>query len=235
MSIHELSAPEDRDRSRELNGKVLRGELDSFVHEKRYLKKDGALVWVRVTVSAIRDASGTVRRTVGTVEDITQRKRVEEDLNRERALLQGVFENIPVLPVLWDQRLKRFTPDAEYRAEVTAFMRALQPEFRGWFGTTKRGNRVPIEWAKVRLRSASGGSGASPGSRAPSRESLQRWAMRRIRELESETHRRRRPGHSPADRAPSRCWASEARAPIVSSLRVTAREQRLGAQQARRP
>ncbi len=75
--IDALTAPGDRERSRELNGRLNRGELDLFDYEKRYLRKDGTPVWVHVTVSAIRDAAGVVQRAVGTVEDISARKRAE--------------------------------------------------------------------------------------------------------------------------------------------------------------
>jgi PAS domain S-box-containing protein len=85
-SIHELTAPEDRARSEDLNGRLLRGELDRFGYEKRYLQRDGRRLWVHVTVSALRDAEGRVVRGVGTIEDITERRRTDEALREALAL-----------------------------------------------------------------------------------------------------------------------------------------------------
>jgi PAS domain S-box-containing protein len=81
MSVHELTAPEDRARSDDMNAR-LRGPEDVIAYEKRYLKADGAPVWVHVTVSAVRDASGSFVRGIGTVEDIGARKAVEAERER---------------------------------------------------------------------------------------------------------------------------------------------------------
>ena len=109
--------------------------------------------------------------------DITERAQNEAALLRHRELLQRVFEKIPVLLVMWDPRLRRFTlnrmaeevlglstneanerdlmsaiyPSAEYRAEAAAFMQSLQPGFREWIGRSKTGEDVPVAWANIRL------------------------------------------------------------------------------------
>src|SRR5208283_5514710 len=50
--------------------------------EKRYIRKDSSLVWVSVNMTVIRDADGQPLRTIATIEDITERKRAEEDIKR---------------------------------------------------------------------------------------------------------------------------------------------------------
>jgi PAS domain S-box-containing protein len=109
--------------------------------------------------------------------DIAERAQNEEALLRHRELLQRVFEEIPVLLVMWEPRFGRFTlnrhaeevlglstaeanavdfmsavyPRAEYRAEASAFMQSLQPGFREWMSRSKGGEDVPIAWANIRL------------------------------------------------------------------------------------
>jgi PAS domain S-box-containing protein len=109
--------------------------------------------------------------------DITERKQAEKSLARQRELLQRVFDNIPVLLVMWEPALHRFTlnrraetvlgwttadanegdfmskvyPDPAYRAEVTAFMQSLSAGFQEFYTISKNGERIPIEWANVRL------------------------------------------------------------------------------------
>lgn len=83
-TLHELTAPEDRERSIHFNERIQQGGPAIDDYEKRYLRKDGSRIWVHVTVSFIRDADGRFVRAVGTVEDISTRKRVEEE--RERLL-----------------------------------------------------------------------------------------------------------------------------------------------------
>jgi len=80
MTVHELTAPQDRAESDVLNARLLSGEIDLFDYEKRYLRRDGSPIWVHLTVSAVRDAAGKVVRAIGTVEDISARKKAEEKL-----------------------------------------------------------------------------------------------------------------------------------------------------------
>ena len=58
---------------------MLRGENQPYTMEKRYVRKDGSPVWVNLTVSLVREASGEPRYFIAVVEDISERKRVEEE------------------------------------------------------------------------------------------------------------------------------------------------------------
>jgi PAS domain S-box-containing protein len=82
MNVHELTAPEDRARSDELNAQLQEGRLDRIDYEKRYLKRDGSSLWVHVTASTVRDPAGGTPRIIGTIEDISERRRAEEALRR---------------------------------------------------------------------------------------------------------------------------------------------------------
>src|SRR5262249_35992155 len=54
------------------------GTIKSYTAEKRSLRKDGGIVWIRRTVSCVRKEDGSVDYFVGVVEDISERKRAEE-------------------------------------------------------------------------------------------------------------------------------------------------------------
>lgn len=95
-SVTEITAPADRALSEEMNGRLHRGELDMFNYEKRYLRRDGSTLWVHVTVSAIRDINGKHVNSVGTVEDISQRKRYEQSLMESEQRLKGIFDNAAI-------------------------------------------------------------------------------------------------------------------------------------------
>lgn len=56
------------------------GELDAFSMDKRYYRKDGSIVWVNITVAPIRKADGTFDYHSTIVQDITERRQVEEAL-----------------------------------------------------------------------------------------------------------------------------------------------------------
>jgi PAS domain S-box-containing protein len=65
--------------------------------------RDGTTIFVRESARAIRDSSGKVLYYEGTVEDITERKRAEEELRESRQLLKLVLDSIPVR-VFWKDR-----------------------------------------------------------------------------------------------------------------------------------
>lgn len=71
-TVSEITAPEDRSLSEEMNRKLKLGELDIFNYEKRYNRKDGSPIWVHVTVSAVRNSGGEHVYSIGTFEDISQ-------------------------------------------------------------------------------------------------------------------------------------------------------------------
>ena len=66
---------------------LLAGERDRYATDKRYVRKDGTLIWVHLTVSLVRDAAGVPQYFVSVIEDISARKQAErerEDAERER-------------------------------------------------------------------------------------------------------------------------------------------------------
>lgn len=92
MHAQEISHPEDAAHNEALRDEMRAGGRESYNLTKRYTAKDGRVVWGRLTVTAIRDtdADGSdMRFTVTVVEDVTERKRLEDHMR----LAATVFEN----------------------------------------------------------------------------------------------------------------------------------------------
>lgn len=81
--IAELSHPEDVAIDEEMNRRLLAGEIERYQREKRYVRQDGGVTWIRSTVSVARDDDGEPWFLVGMVEDITDRKLLEEELTHQ--------------------------------------------------------------------------------------------------------------------------------------------------------
>src|SRR5947209_12140853 len=62
--------------------RVLRGESSAYRMEKRYLRRDGSIVWVMLSVSLVRGQDDAPLYFVSQVEDISERKRQEAELER---------------------------------------------------------------------------------------------------------------------------------------------------------
>ena len=91
MTISDITHPEDRDRSWTEYQRVVRGEAPDFKLEKRYIRKDGMIVWVNINTTVIRDVDGRPLRTVGIIEDISSRKEAEEKLKQSEKNFRKVF------------------------------------------------------------------------------------------------------------------------------------------------
>ena len=70
--------PEDVDPDREAFRKQVAGELEFYSVEKRFLRRDGRVIWLSVRSSPVRDAKGTLLYLVRVVQDITERKAGEQ-------------------------------------------------------------------------------------------------------------------------------------------------------------
>jgi PAS domain S-box-containing protein len=69
---------------------LLSGEIDSYSMEKRYLRKDGSVVWINLTAALVRHADGRPDYFISVVEDIQRRKEAEAALlARESALREA--------------------------------------------------------------------------------------------------------------------------------------------------
>ncbi len=83
-TTRDLTHPDDREADWRKFSRMLRGEDAVYSTDKRYVRKDGSVVWVNVTAALIRDGEGQPVRTIGVVQDLTDRKRLEDQL-REQA------------------------------------------------------------------------------------------------------------------------------------------------------
>jgi PAS domain S-box-containing protein len=89
-SIRELTHAADFHSNDELLRDLWDGRINSYTLEKRYVKRDGADLWVRVTAAMVRTPDGLPVCTVGFLEDISARKKMQEEFERvQKALMDA--------------------------------------------------------------------------------------------------------------------------------------------------
>ncbi|MGE5610262.1 MAG: PAS domain S-box protein [Bacillota bacterium] len=88
LNILDLTYPQDLDQTREDFCAVAEGRVTQVRMEKRYVRKDGSIVWARRTASVVRDPGGKVRYHITMLEDISDRKWAEEASARRRKQLE---------------------------------------------------------------------------------------------------------------------------------------------------
>jgi PAS domain S-box-containing protein len=78
--------PRDVAKMRDLTGRLLRGEIDNFRQEGRYLNTRGEPVWTHVTATMITSSDGSQKYALQMVENITEQTRIEEKLRESERL-----------------------------------------------------------------------------------------------------------------------------------------------------
>ncbi len=80
MAMADITHPDDLAESYERRRTLLADDTHFFQMEKRYLHKDGRVLWGLTNVSLVRDARGRPQFYVGQIQDITERKRAEQEI-----------------------------------------------------------------------------------------------------------------------------------------------------------
>jgi len=92
-TFQDITHPEDLDADLENVRRLLAGEIRTYQMEKRYIHKRGHLVPASLSVSLVRDGQGRPRYFISQIEDITERKQVEESLANSHSLLKATIES----------------------------------------------------------------------------------------------------------------------------------------------
>src|ERR687897_558240 len=134
-TFQDITHPDDLEGDLEQMRRLLLGELQTYTMEKRYLRKGGPEVWVNLTVSLVRDASGDPAYFIAVVEDISERKKTEEErdllLVREqlaRAEAVAARRRLTLLAAA-DPAL---SASLDYRETLEGITRLLVPELADW-------------------------------------------------------------------------------------------------------
>jgi PAS domain S-box-containing protein len=96
LTFNDVTHSEDREIGSSMVSRVLSGEMDRFSIEKRYIHKDRHTVWGLVSSSLIRDSKNKPEYFVTHVQDITERKQIENQFANALGYIQTIFENSPI-------------------------------------------------------------------------------------------------------------------------------------------
>lgn len=122
----DLTAPEGQLESEQARRAMLDGTQKSYTAEKRYLRRDGGLIWVNIIVTPVRDASGEAKYFMTVIGDITERKELETRFLRAQrlesigTLAGGIAHDLNniLAPIMMGVELLRATPSADLNRQV---------------------------------------------------------------------------------------------------------------------
>jgi two-component system, cell cycle sensor histidine kinase and response regulator CckA len=144
MPFQEFTHPDDCARDINNYQQLMQGTLDDYQLEKRYLRKDGQVVWTRISVSAARHAAGRADFAINMVEDITERRNLEakfieaQKMEVVGQLAGGVahdFNNIlAVIMGYSDLTMQKLTSNAE----LTGYLETIRSAAERAAGLTRQ-------------------------------------------------------------------------------------------------
>lgn len=92
MDFHRITHPDDLALDLDHLCRLRSGEVDSYRIDKRYIRKDGRVIWTQLDVATIDDTGGQPVGFVAQIQDVTARKRAERGLEDVIRLLAGTLE-----------------------------------------------------------------------------------------------------------------------------------------------
>lgn len=106
FSFDAITHPQDTMQHTHLVRDVLKGRRHNYQLEKRYIHKEGHVVWVHLSVSAVRNDKGRVIYFISQIQDISERKRNEATLIEREHFLRTLSECLPGLVSYWSTDLR---------------------------------------------------------------------------------------------------------------------------------
>ncbi len=136
LGFMKLTHPDDVVASKEALAALAKGGYPSVQLENRYIKEDGTVVWGLTSVSGVYDGEGELARTIAIVEDITERKVAETELESSRLRLRNLAARLHAI-----------------REEERA---AMAREIHDELGQALTGLKMDLRWISDKLPEASG-------------------------------------------------------------------------------
>lgn len=140
LTFQQLTHPDDLDLDMSQLKALLAGNIESYSMEKRYFRKDGQIVWARLTASLVRDADTMPLYFISQIADITDLKKTEEVNRRLMARITlaneaggiGVWDwSLKTGKMSWDKRMfQLYGLDASGQATYLTWVNSLIPEDR---------------------------------------------------------------------------------------------------------
>ncbi|NMG74715.1 PAS domain S-box protein [Aromatoleum diolicum] len=143
-TFRDITHPDDLESDLRSMQQTLAGEIDAYSMEKRYIRKDGRLVWINLTVALVWRPDRRPDYFIAVIEDIQRRKETEAALRASEATLKEAQRRAGIGNWRWDLR----TGDHVWSDEIYRIYRrdpdlppAVYPEVQTYF--------APDSWARL--------------------------------------------------------------------------------------
>jgi diguanylate cyclase (GGDEF)-like protein/PAS domain S-box-containing protein len=143
-TFQDITHPDDLESDVEQIRRMLAGEIETYQKEKRYLHKDGHVVWILLSVSLVYDEEGEPLYFISQIQDITERRRAEQRLREAEARYRTLVERMPAVVYIQEigssesamymspqiETLTGYSPEECKDSDLR--WRMVHPDDRGW-------------------------------------------------------------------------------------------------------
>ena len=119
-TFQDITYPDDLQRDLDHMRRLLAGDIATYVIEKRYLRKGGSIIWVKLTVALVRKRNGSPDYFISVIEDIQARKESEADAIASEQRYRELVESA-------NSAILRWAPDGRI-----TFFNAFAQQLFGW-------------------------------------------------------------------------------------------------------
>jgi len=103
QNFQAITHPDDLPDALESLSRFATGEITSYRREKRYRSKSGALVWVSLNTTLILDKAGVPEYFISQMQDMSERKRFETELQVRENEIKSIVEHVPDMIARYDR------------------------------------------------------------------------------------------------------------------------------------
>ncbi|KQR55503.1 EAL domain-containing protein [Acidovorax sp. Leaf160] len=132
MRFQDITHPDDLEADLALTRRMRAGELQEFRLEKRYVRKDGGIAWVDVTVAVMRSSGGEGTLHTAVIQDITERKEMEQALRNNEQRLRDILNRMPV-GVCLVQPDGRISFRNQHHQQICGYDATETPDVESWW------------------------------------------------------------------------------------------------------
>lgn len=122
LTFIEITHPEDRRLDLQMFEEIKKDKTALYKREKRYVRKDGSVVWVHVTGQMLYNSNGTPKHSVTIVQDISARKKAEEEKQKYEVQLM----------ILSELSMELLKEPLGYRERLQKFVDSIVPKLSDW-------------------------------------------------------------------------------------------------------
>ncbi|MFN3345783.1 MAG: PAS domain-containing protein [Chloroherpetonaceae bacterium] len=114
-SLADITHPDDLPKQLALNAQLERGEISQYSIVKRYIRKDGSVIWAEASVSAVKDKRGEPLKIVA-MRDVSQEILAQEKIRYSEAQLAWLLNALPFAITIYKNKVPIFGNRAFYES-----------------------------------------------------------------------------------------------------------------------